>query len=90
MSQMMNSGRVCRGMGIRPGKPAMNRGGSTSSMGTIRSDSGPPPKRLSLDSTRAIFLVRLTTMQCMFIWAMRSSSPRKPSKRRSIKAKVPR
>ena len=59
MSQMMNSGRVCSGMGTRFGKPHMNRGGMTSSMGTILSVSGPPPKRRSLESTRAIFFVRL-------------------------------
>ena len=76
MSQMMNSGSVWMGMGIRPGKPVMNRGGSTSSMGTMSSLCLPPPRRRSLASTRAILRVRLLTMQCIFMWAIFSSSPR--------------
>ena len=90
MSQMMNSGRVCRGMGMRFGNPHMNRGGMTSSMGTILSVSGPPPSLRSFASTRAIFFVRLCTMACILRCAIFSSGPRKPSKRRSMKQKVPR
>ena len=76
MSQIMNSGSVWMGMGIRFLKPVMNSGGITSSMGTMLSDSFPPPRRRSLASTSAIFLVRLLTMQCMFMWAIFSSSSR--------------
>ena len=90
MSQMMNSGRVCRGMGIRFGNPHMNRGGMTSSMGTILSVSGPPPSLRSFASTRAIFFVRLCTMACILRCAIFSSGPRKPSNSLSIKQKVPR
>jgi hypothetical protein len=76
MSQMMNSGSVWMGMGIRPGKPVINRGGMTSSMGTMLSLSLPPPRRLSLARTKAIFFVRLLTIQCIFMWAIFSSSSR--------------
>ena len=77
-------------MGMRLAKPVMNSGGRTSSMGTIFSVSGPPPRRRSLARTSAIFFVRLCTMACMFRWAIFSSGPRKPSNRRSMNAKVPR
>ena len=72
-SQMMNSGSVCSGNGISSLKPVRNSGGSTSSKGRKSSLRGPPPRRLSLERTSAMRLVRLCTMACMFVCAVRSS-----------------
>ena len=70
---MMNSGRVWSGNGMSPLKPMRNSGGSTSSKGRKSSLRGPPPRRLSLERTSAMRLVRLCTMACIFACAMRSS-----------------
>ena len=64
------------GKPVRPLKPFMISAGMTSSIGTILSLSGPPPRRLSFLRAKAILLVRLCTIACMFMCAMRSSFPR--------------